>query len=51
MKNPPIKNEEGTWAIHNEQKVTKLAEHLEYIFQPNTPPYNERLDGVGQLEN
>lgn len=32
---PPIKEENGTWAISNEQKAKRFAEHLEGIFRPN----------------
>ena len=32
---PPIKESNGRWAITNEQKATRFAEHLEQIFQPN----------------
>lgn len=32
---PPIREENGRWAINNEQKAKRFAQHLEKIFQPN----------------
>lgn len=32
---PPIKDINGRWAISNEQKAIRFAQHLELIFKPN----------------
>lgn len=32
---PPIKDTNGRWAISNEQKAIRFAQHLELIFKPN----------------
>ena len=32
---PPIKQSNGNWAVNNQQKASRFAEHLEQIFQPN----------------
>lgn len=35
MQIPPIREDDGKWAISNEQKAVRFANHLENIFQPN----------------
>jgi hypothetical protein len=40
MQTSSIKKLDGSWARNNEQKTLRFAEHLENIFQPNTPENN-----------
>jgi hypothetical protein len=35
MQNPPIRNEDASWARSNIQKANRFANHLENTFQPN----------------
>ena len=51
MQIPPIKNMDGSWAINNEQKVLRFAEHLENIFQPKPTENNEVLSEVTQQDS
>lgn len=49
---PPIKEENGQWAVNNNQKVIRFANHLEQIFHPNEASTNEvTLDTLIPYDN
>lgn len=47
---PPIKKGDGCWAVSNEQKASRFAEHLEQIFQPNENTDNVVLVQTSSIE-